>query len=115
MFELVNFENKDPTPENYQVKELNNITFLGLFNSFNSTHNTLAKLKEQGSIDILTVKDGLIRAKEQVFQIYVVIDAILNSYQNGFNIEENTMKCDFCTENAHKYKVFHKRFKSPSK
>ncbi len=111
MLELANFseeKKRDPTPENYQVKKLKNITFIGLFNSFNSTQNLLAKLKEQGSIDILTVKNDLTRAKEQVFEIYLVIDSILNSYQNGFNIETDSMKCDFCPEVADTYREFHK-------
>lgn len=108
MLELENFENKDSTPENYQVKQLKNITFIGLLNSFNSAHDTLAKLKEQGSIDILTVKNDLIRAKDQLFQIYKFIDAILNSYKNGFRIDVHSMKCDFCTESAYKYQEFHK-------
>ena len=108
MLELVNFESKDSPPENYQVKQLKDITFIGLFNSFNSARDTLSKLKEQGSIDILTVKNDLTRAKEQVFQIFLVIDSILKSYQDGFNIEVDTMKCDFCPEVANAYREFHK-------
>jgi len=110
MLELANFdqeEKNDSTPEDHRVKKLNNITFLGLFNSFNSAHDTLSKLKEQGSIDILAVKKDLTRAKEQVFQIYVAIDAILNSYKNGFDITEEAIKCDFCPDKAIKVQSFH--------
>ena len=112
MLELINFEKEqkqiDSAPANHKIKPLNNITFLGLFNSFTSALNMLAKLKEQGSIDILTVRKDLVEAREYLFQIYLSIDSILRSYKTGFDIETDSMKCDFCPDVARKYQDFHK-------
>lgn len=108
MIELENFENQHSSPDNFQVKRLSKITFIGLFNSFNSVRDKLAKLKEQGSIDILKVKKDLIEAKEHIFQICLSIDSILRSYKTGFGIETDSLKCDFCPDIARTYQDFHK-------
>ena len=108
MLKLANNEESEPPLEIYQTKQLSRITFIGLLNSFDYAHNFLAKLKEQGSVDILTLKKDMIKAKNFLFQIYLEIDTILNSYKDGFNIEDNVMKCDFCPETAHTYREYHK-------
>ncbi len=107
MLELVNFEENEPSPDCYKVKPLDRITFIGLLNSFDYAHNFLLKLKEQGSIDILKVKDDLFKAKNHLLQINLEIDAILNSYKDGFGIEVGSVKCDFCPNSAFKYEDFH--------
>ena len=112
MLELINFEKEkeliDPAPANHKIKPLYKNTLIGLFNSFNSAYEKLAQLKEQGSIDILTVKKDLVEAREHIYQIYLTIDSILRSYRTGFGIETDSMKCDFCPEVARKYQDFHK-------
>ncbi len=112
MLELVNFEENEPSPDSYQTKPLSRITFIGLLNSFDYARKFLSKLKEQGSIDILKVKDDMIKAKNHLLQINLEIDAILNSYKKGFGIEVAAMKCDFCPDQAIKYQIFHKWCKS---
>ena len=112
MLELIKFKKEqdtfDSTPANFEIKPLYKNTFIGLFNSFNSAYDKLAQLKEQGSIDILTVREDLIEAKEIIFQIYSLIDSILHSYKTGFGIETDSMKCDFCPEVAQNYQDYHK-------
>ena len=109
MLELVNFNKvHDSTPANQEIKPLYASTFIGLFNSFDSAYKKLSKLKEQGSIDILTVKKDLIETRDYVFEIYSFIDSILRSYKTGFGIETDSMKCDFCPDMALKYREYHK-------
>lgn len=112
MLELINFkkeqDNFNPTPANFKIKPLYNNTFIGLFNSFDSAYKKLFKLKEQGSIDILTVKKDLTEARDYVFEIYSLIDSILRSYKTGFGIKTDSVKCDFCPDIALKYREFHK-------
>ena len=110
MLDLINFEKDqfDSTPVINKIKPLNKITFLGLFNSFDLAHRKLEKLKEQGSIDILTVKKDLIKARDYLFQIYLSIDSILHSYKTGFGIKTDSLKCDFCPDIALTYREFHK-------
>lgn len=110
MIELKNPQenNFSPENENYEIKRLRNCTFVGLFNSFDSTVNRLAELKKQGSTDVLTVKKSLTEVKEEIIQIYLSINAILTSYKHGFSIEEEAMKCDFCPDPAETVRCFHK-------
>ena len=109
MLELVNFNKEhDSTLANHEIKPLYASTFVGLFNSFNSAFKKLSKLKEQGSIDILTVKKDLNDTRDHVFEIYSLIESILRSYKTGFGIENDSMKCDFCPDIALKYQDYHK-------
>ena len=112
MLDLINFEKEqdqfNSTPVSSKIKPLNKITFLGLFNSFDLAHRKLEKLREQGSIDILKVRKDLVEARDRMFQIFSSIDLILRSYKTGFNIETDSMKCDFCPDVAQNYQDFHK-------
>lgn len=108
MLELVKVEKNESPPEYYRVKPLSRVTFIGLLNSFDYARNFLSKLKEQGSMDIHEVKADLLKAKDHLFQIYLEIGIILNSYKFGFSVEEDGMMCDFCRDEASTYKNFHK-------
>jgi hypothetical protein len=108
MLELVKVEKNESPPEYYRVKPLSRVTFIGLLNSFDYARNFLSKLKEQGSMDILEVKTDLLKAKDQLFQIYLEIGTILNSYKYGFSVEGGAMDCEFCNNRAFQYRDFHK-------
>lgn len=108
MLELLRSEENDSSPESVPIETLKSVTFIGLLNTFDYTRSLLSTLRESESIDILTVREDMTKAKSLLRLLYLKITAILHSYQDGFTIEEGTMKCDFCTSKAFKYKDFHK-------
>ena len=107
MIELASLENSKSSPDTDQVKLLNSITFIGLFNSFDRTHALLKKLREKGSTDILEIKDDMIKLRNRTFQIFLRVSSILSSYKDKFRIENNSHDCDFCPDVARIYKDYH--------
>lgn len=106
MLEVTHFEEK-PSPEDERKKPLTPITFVGLLNSFDNARALLHKLKENGSIDILAVKDDMIELRDRMFQILLFVSSIVNTYKDGFLVRDKSLSCDFCPDTAHAYRDFH--------
>lgn len=107
MLEIVHKGDEKSSPDIGHNDSVNKVAFVGLLTSLDDTRAVLQKLKDNGSTNILIIKNDLIKMRSRMFQIFLRINSILSSYKRSFVIDGCLVDCDFCSNVARVYNDYH--------